>query len=90
MSIKKLGEDDLRKFRECKTEDDYRGFVSGLGLELSSEDLDSVCGGLAELESTEAFNALSKRLGSSAIARDGRVLMDANAVDGILRKSDDR
>ena len=65
MSIKKLGEDDFIKFRQCKTEDDYRGFVRDLGLDLSAKDIAYACGGLALLETAEAFNTLAERIGSS-------------------------
>lgn len=69
MSIKKLGEKELEKFYQCKTQDDYVGFVKEMGLQISDADLNAVCGGLADLGNEEALSTLSERL-DGAIAKD--------------------
>ena len=70
MSIKKLDENQRAKFNQCRTQDDYRGFVKDLGYELSEADLDAVCGGLSDLNSDEAYMIMAERL-DGAIAKSG-------------------
>ena len=63
MSMKKLSEEMMSKFKKCKTDDDFKGFIREMGVNLSSDDLDSVCGGLSALASEEAMEALIDRMG---------------------------
>ena len=65
MSMKKLSEELMSKFKKCKTDEDYKGFIREMGIDLSSEDLDSVCGGLSGLASEEALSALSERMNNA-------------------------
>ena len=77
MSIRKFDEEELKRFNECKTDEDYRGFVRDIGYELSEVELEEVCGGLSGTGTNAALQILSERLkgyadkAAGAISRDG-------------------
>ncbi len=62
MGILNITDDQKAILKNYKTDEDIKGFTKNLGVQLSEEDLDNVCGGLAEVSPDQMQEELDRRL----------------------------
>jgi hypothetical protein len=62
IGILKINEEQKVILQSCRTDEDIKGFTKSLGVQLSEEDLDTVCGGLEAVEPENMQEELDRRM----------------------------